>query len=351
LFFNLIRNKPGMMNVKLLPVGLVTLGLTLVGCAPRQPLVLKRTFFRMDTITQLTVVMGDADERQGQRLGDQVDSLLLDWEQRFSQTSQKSEVLALNNRTGDTVSVGAELAWMLGYALRYGDTLGGSFDVTIFPLKELWGFGEQDSALVIPTAASLRAALERVGYGRLKLDSAAQQLHFARPDVVVDVGGIAKGAILVKVDKFLQSQGYRDYLLSAGGDIVVRGRRLDGEVWRVGIQHPRKPSGELLASLSLEGGAIVTSGDYERFYERDGVRYHHIFNAASGQSCTGLQSLTILSDDAIEADILSTGLFCMPVDSIISFVESRSRLECLAVDSAGVSHASRGWAARLQWYR
>jgi thiamine biosynthesis lipoprotein len=339
------------MYSKLLTIVPLCLGLLLAGCASRQPLVLKRTFFRMDTITQLTVVMGDADARQGQRLGDQIDSLLLDWEQRFSQTSPKSEVLAINNRKSDTVGVGAELAWMVGYALRYGDTLGGSFDITVFPLKELWGFGEQDSALVIPSEDSLGAALERVDYRRLHLDSAAGQLYCGRPDVVVDVGGIAKGAILVKVDGFLQARGYRDYLVSAGGDIVVRGRRVDGDLWRVGIQHPRKPSGELLAALDLAAGAIVTSGDYERFYERDGVRYHHIFNSKSGKSCTGVQSLTILSDNAIEADILSTGLFCLPIDSIISFVESRSRLECLVVDSAGDSHVSRGWAQRMQWYR
>jgi thiamine biosynthesis lipoprotein len=306
---------------------------------------MKRTFFRMDTVVEVTVVAPHG--RGPENVWRRTDSLLTDWEERFSQDSRRSELRALNHRTTKTVAVSSALARMIRLGRAYGDTTAGYFDITILPVKEVWGFGEIDTAKRIPTAGELTAALSRVGYRSLSVDDSSQTVSIDRGETVVDVGGIAKGCALREIDLMLRGMGFRNYLVSAGGDIVSRGRRRDGMPWKIGIQHPRDPD-RLLASFSLDSGSVVTSGDYERFWIHDGVRYHHIFNPFTGRSCTGNQSVTIWSMDPVEADILSTGLFCRTAADIISFVEARPRLECLVVDSSGNTFVSSGWQGKIR---
>jgi thiamine biosynthesis lipoprotein len=114
----------------------------------------------------------------------------------------------------------------------------------------------------------------------------------------------------------------------------------------VGIQKPR--GGGVLGAVEIDSGSIVTSGDYERFRIVDGVRYHHIFNSKTGYSCPTNQSVTVWGPDPVEADIMTTGLFCRSASEILEFINARSRLECLVVDSSGQIFISNGWKSRVE---
>ncbi|MBN2038168.1 MAG: FAD:protein FMN transferase [Chitinispirillaceae bacterium] len=302
----------------------------------------------MDTVIEVTIAGEKREEDRCALLWRQLDSLFSSWEIRFSQTTPASEVLRINNRRSKALPLSSDLAFMVERALRFGDTLDGDFDLSIFPVKELWGFGEQDTALHIPSRHELDSVLRCVSYTKIGLTATRDTIIIHDPRIAVDVGGVAKGAALRASARLLQRQGMADFLIAAGGDIVSSGKKPDGTAWYIGIQHPRK-QGALLAALALDSGSVVTSGDYERYYMEGGTRYHHLFDPHTGRPCGRNQSLTIWSMDPVEADILSTGLFARPADSILCFVNARPRLECVVVDSLGRAFVSSGWKNRIIW--
>jgi thiamine biosynthesis lipoprotein len=264
-----------------------------------------------------------------------VDSLLLDYEKRFSVAGEASEIKALNGRVSQSLPISSELGGMLKTGLAWGDSLGGAFDITVLPLKELWGLCEQcggDEPL--PDSSTVNAAVQKVGYKKVRVSAAADSVFFDSPDTRVDAGGIAKGFVLRRLGELLKSRGLENFLIAAGGDIIVSGRKHDNTRWRVGIRHPRQNS-ELIRTLPIASGAIVTSGDYERFRMIDGTRYHHIFDPSAGYPCNRNQSLTILADDPVKADILSTGLFCAGAEQILEYVRARDGIKCVVVDAGG----------------
>ncbi len=318
-------------------------------CADDEPAHVSRRFFRMDTVVDITIAT-ELKEKELEPTWSALDSLLTDWGQRYSQTHPSSEVRALNLDTADTVKLRSTLAELIEIGIRYGDTLGGAFDITILPVKELWGFGEADTALTIPNEEVLQQALERVDYTRLHLAGNGETyLHRSAGTVVVDVGGVAKGYALLELRELLKRFGHHHFLISAGGDIAVSGTRSDGRPWRVGVQHPRSRK-QLLAAFPLDSGAVVTSGDYERFYVHEDIRYHHIFDPRTGHSCRLNQSVTVRAENALLADVLSTGLFCLPADSVLSFIRARESLECRVVDSSGSVYVSEGWKDVVEQY-
>ncbi|MBN1576442.1 MAG: FAD:protein FMN transferase [Chitinispirillaceae bacterium] len=305
----------------------------------------KRTFFRMDTVTDITVVLPEGDDLKP--IWRSVDSLLLDWEERFSVTGEKSEVQALNRRTQQAMPVGRQLAAIIAFALRCGDTLDGGFDLTILPVKEVWGFGEQASeSMPLPVDAQVDSALVCVNYKNIRLNDADDSVFFASPATRIDIGGIAKGFVLHEVARVLDARNIADYLVVAGGDVVGKGRRPDGKPWLVGIQHPRSTD-SLLGTLSLDNASVVTSGDYERFRIVDGKRYHHIFNSHTGRSCLANQSVTVSGENPVEVDVLSTGLFCRSAGEIVAYINKRPGFQCLVVDSTGKIFKSSGWKGEV----
>jgi thiamine biosynthesis lipoprotein len=298
----------------------------------------RRIFFRMDTVTEITISAPRTFNPKP--VWRAVDSLLSESERRFSVTGEASEVRALNERAAQALPVSFELGEMLRAGLAYGDSLDGAFDITVLPLKEVWGFCEQcggDGPL--PDSGQVREAAVVVDYRNVRVNGAGDSVFFETPTARVDVGGIAKGFVLKRLEELLTGMGVKNFLIAAGGDILASGRKRDGTPWRVGVRHPKNGS-ELIATLPMERGVLVTSGDYERYRIVDGVRYHHIFNPATGYSCNQNQSVTIWADDPIRGDVLSTGLFCRNARDIIGYAQERDGIECIVVDSAGEIHVS-----------
>jgi thiamine biosynthesis lipoprotein len=205
-----------------------------------------------------------------------------------------------------------EVTATLRTALKVAEASGGSFDPTILPLIRIWSF---DTGGRLPAPGQIEEARRLVDFRRLEIR--ADGRAGLPPGFGLDLGGIAKGAVVDLLAGYLEQGGHRDYLIEAGGDILLSGLKQGGKQWVIGIRHPRKSQGFLgVVSLGERGKklSIVTSGDYERYFIEDGVRYHHILDPATGYPARGLVSVTIVATTCTEADALATAVFVLGMD-------------------------------------
>ncbi len=210
---------------------------------------------------------------------------------------------------------------------------GGAFDARMRPLMELWGFEWNEPRR--PAAEDLRREAARLAVAPASAESLLAEparLHY---------GAWAAGYAVDRAVAILREHGVADALVNGGGEI-----RCLGDDWRVGVQHPRLP-GALLARLAPGALAVATSGDYEQFFEQDGVRYHHLLDPRTGEPARGCQSVTILASTCMRADALATGVFVLGPDRGLDLVESLPGVECLIVDDTGALHGSSGLDAYL----
>ena len=298
----------------------------------------------MDSSVEVTLVCASKRQADGalQALKAEVDRL----ESVLSDYRPESNVSRLNRRQTDVPAPEARL--LLQRAHDVCHQTGGAFDVSVGPIKRLWGFGTGGSPHV-PHPDSIRTLLLHVGCdvyalapdGRLQWRDAAAR---------IDLGGIAQGYVASCMADTLRARGISSFLIDVSGDIVADGRRPDGGPWRIGIQHPRR-SDSLLARLPLTTAAVTTSGDYEQYFMTGGVRYHHLFDPATGYPARGAASATVFSDDPVAADCFATALFVLGPERGLQFLADRTDLAALFVlerpDGGVQMRASSALAAAL----
>ena len=249
-------------------------------------------------------------------------------ENLLSRHNPRSEISQLSTAAG-SFTVSQETAELLQLGQSIARRSDGAFDLTLGALKKLWAI-ESDSPQ-IPTAAQLQSALIGIGPDALTLEGL--QVQKQQPGLQVDLGGIAKGYAVDRAVDVLRQAGIQSAAVNAGGDIALLGDR-QGQPWRIGIQHPRK-NGEVLVTLPLSDCAVVTSGDYERFFERDGSRYHHIFDPRTGRPARLTQSVTVVAKDAASADALATAAFVLGPQAGLQLLEDLPDVEGLLVGADG----------------
>lgn len=282
----------------------------------------------MDTDVSLQVYARSFGEAG--RVKDEIFDEMRRLEQLLSYTDVTSDVTKINRAAGRSpVQVSPETAAVIQKALDYAGLSEGAFDPTVAPLLEIWGF--QGDHYRVPTSAEIETAVSLIGYTLLEADTAAGEILLPRPGMALDLGGIAKGYIVDRGLDLLSRAGIGHALINAGGDIGILGPKPDGSAWRIGVKHPRRES-DLIAVISWsQKGAVVTSGDYERFFEEDGVRYHHILDPRTGCPARTLLSVTVVAPTAVEADALSTALFVLGPQRGLALVESLPGVEALLV--------------------
>lgn len=239
------------------------------------------------------------------------------------------------------IKVSKEIFEVLKGAREYSALTSGAFDVSIRPLSRLWG--ERGKLKEIPEVREIEERLSLVNYKNIILNERNQTVEFKREGVALDLGGIAKGYALDCVVKVLKERGIKEALINAGGDIRVMG----GRNWRVGLQHPRKEN-EVLAVIELKDQAIATSGDYQRYFIKEGKRYHHIINPETGYPAQKCMSVTIIGPSATQADILATGVFVLGPERGMELIESLKDVEGIIIDSQGKILLSSGLREKLQ---
>ena len=258
----------------------------------------------------------------------------------MSPHKEDSELSRINRYAGaGPVKVSAEMARLIVRAAEFSELSAGAFDITYAAVGHLYDYRHR----VRPSEAEIAAARAAVGWRHLVLDSQAGTVRFARPGMRIDLGGFAKGHAVDNAAAILRRRGISHAMVSAGGDSRVIGDRR-GRPWTIGVRDPRRP-GELAAMLPLEDVSISTSGDYERYFDADGTRFHHLIDPSTGKSPRGIQSVTILADDGLTCEALSKIVFVLGVERGMALVESQSGVDALVVDAAGALHFSSGLQA------
>ena len=242
------------------------------------------------------------------------------------------------------VTVSKETAQLIETALDYSARSDGAFDITIAPLLDLWNFKPEQHEGTVPDADQIQEALSHVDYKKVQLDGATVTL--LDPQASIDLGGIAKGYIADRLRDYLISEGYDSALINLGGNILTVGAKPDGSAFRVGIRKPFSESGEQLETVACKDRSVVTSGTYERYFEQDGKRYHHILSPSDGYPVeNGLASVTILSPSSTDADALSTACFVLGPEKGLELIESLDGIEALFVTDELEEISSSGFQA------
>ncbi len=290
------------------------------------------TLFLFDTVISISAACS-------KDLMNQVSSRLSYFEGKFSRTVEGSDVWNINNAKGAPVQVSAETADCISKALEFGKESNGLFDITIGAVSSLWDFVEG----VKPEDAAIAEAVTHVDYRGVKVEGSTVTL--SDPAAMIDLGGIAKGYIADDIVAMFREGGCDSASISLGGNVYVIGKSFDGDEWNVGVQDPNGAVDATIASVKAQDISVVTSGLYERGFEKDGVFYYHILDPKTGYPAkTDLESSSITCESSTTADAYSTILFLMGHDAAMSFVEGDSRFECVLVDENGNATKSQGSA-------
>ena len=286
--------------------------LCLAGCEAKQAESKQLQGFALDTVITITAY-GNVDQTVLQGCLD----LCGEYELIFSRTNENSELYRLNAAGGGTVST--PMREVLEAALNYCALSGGKFDITMGGVSALYGFSSGSPSA--PTAAELAEAMTHVGYEKLSLDG--NELTIADPETVIDLGAIAKGYIADRMKDYLLEHGVEYAHLSLGGNVLCIGGKPDGTAFRIGVQYPEAGSRDTVAVLAVTDQSVVTSGVYERAFTQDGVTYHHLLDSATGSPLdNGLLSVTIVAEQSLDADALSTTVFALGLEEGMALLDS-----------------------------
>ena len=241
----------------------------------------------------------------------------------------ESEISNLNAHGAEGwVEISTELFDLIRRALKLSVTTGGAFDITYDSVGDLYDFRER----IRPTEADIEARLDTIDFRFVELDTKKSRVRFSRQGVRINLGGIAKGYSVESVIGLLRRAGVEHALASAGGDTRLLGDR-GGQPWIVGVRDPEQEDG-IVTRLGLEDEAVSTSGDYERFFVEDGIRYHHILNPSTGKSASLVRSATVIGADATLTDGLSTSVFVLGPDEGLKLIETLPGYEALIIDNS-----------------
>jgi thiamine biosynthesis lipoprotein len=270
---------------------------------------------------------------------DRLESLLSTWK-------PGSDVVRINAAAGQApVAVSEDTITVLEAAAQASEWTGGKFDVTFGALAEIWKF-DHDQDNTVPDRRTIAARLPLVDYRFVHVDRAARTAVISQSGARLHLGGIGKGYAVDRAAALLRERGLTDFLIQSGGDLYVAGR--NGDVpWKLGINDPRGPAGQSFATLELSDGTVSTSGDYERFFITNGIRYHHLIDPDLGTPATGARSVTIVTDSAMLADVLSTGVFILGPTAGMALVEQLPRVEAVIVTATNQVLVSSGLHGRL----
>lgn len=297
------------------------LALSLTGCAGREQAEPETiTLFAMDTYMELRAY-GDAAA-----LSDAA-ALIHMLEDTLSVTDEGSEIYALNRDKRAVLSPDA--AALTGAALELCERAGGALDVSVYPVLRAWGFTTGEYR--VPSEEEISRLLRAVDYRRVRLEDGAAALG---EDMMIDLGSVAKGYASGRVVALLRSAGVVSALVNLGGNVQTLGTKPDGSLWRVAI---RDPFGDgVLGVVEAADKAVITSGGYERFFERDGETYWHILDPATGRPArAGLAAVTVVGEDALTCDGLSTALFVMGPERAAALWRESDDFEAVLVTDDG----------------
>lgn len=261
------------------------------------------------------------------------------YEKMLSRTIPESDISKINNANGSFVEVSDETIELLEIGLKYCELSDGAFDITIGALSDTWNFKENTG--VLPEAAQIDEMLSTVDYKSIRIEG--NEVCITSPGTMIDLGGIAKGYIADKMKEYLVDQGVTSAIINLGGNVLLIGDKTDGSKYQIGIQKPFDETGVAMGAVELKDCSLVSSGIYERYFELDDQIYHHILDTSTGYPVdNGLYGVTIISENSVDGDALSTLIFALGATEGMKLIESLDHTEAIFVTDTLETISSSG---------
>lgn len=320
---------------------------SVLGCSglrsTEQPIVVKRTQMQMGTLVSITAVAPTAEGAQAAVTAGFAEIKRL--ERLLSTWRADSELSTVNQAAGHhPVRVSPDTMEVVARSLDMARLTEGGFNIAVGPAVDAWSVTERQR---VPSAEELRALHDVVDWRRVEIDRAAQTIFLPAQGMRLDVGGIGKGFAADKAVEVLRTSGAQAGVVALSGDIKTFGDLPGMQGFPVGIRHPRQEDA-LVTRLDLRNEAISTAGDYERFFEQDGVRYHHILDPVTLEPARLCQSVTVIAPEGTVADGLDTGIFVLGPERGMALVERLPGVDVIIIDADGRMTVSPGLRARLR---
>jgi thiamine biosynthesis lipoprotein len=318
-----------MRKIYLKLVMVLALIMIISGCTKTKELEpISRTEFLMDTV--MTVKIYDKPE---EKILEKVFLRLEEIEERMSATLENSDVAKINENAGiKPVVVNEDTYFVISEAKHFAEISSGAYDPTIGALVDLWNIkAEEKERESIPTIEDIEKIKAYTNYNNLELlDN--NQIYLKEKNMKINLGGIVKGYATDEVRRILTENGVNKAIIDLGGNVFAHGNKLDESLWKIGIQDPFEYTGNFLGVIEVQNKSIVTSGDYERYFNYNGKKYHHILDAKTGYpSDNEITGVSIISDKSIDGDALSTTLFVLGLDRGIELASSLEGVEAIFV--------------------
>jgi len=296
-----------------------------------------REFYSLGTSNQLKAYGKNAIKAINQSI-----KKVYEIDNKMSVFKINSEISKINKNAGSQSQiVGDDTYYVIHKAIKYCLLSKGAFDITVRPLVSLWGIGKEGQQ--IPSSNEIKDKLKIINYKDIVIDKNDNSIFLKNKKQEIDVGGIAKGYAADEVKNIMIKKGIKSALINLGGNILVIGTKSDGTPWNVGIQDPFRTRGEFALTISVLNKSVVTSGNYERYFEVEGKRFHHIINPSTGYpSESDIVSATIISNNSIDGDGLSTGVYIMGVQKAIKLIEEIEDVDAILITKSKEVYVTSG---------
>lgn len=318
----------------LLTISMVAVAIiTQTACTGKTDPVSKQSYY-FDTICQITIY--DMKNMSATNANDTIDdafNLCSKYEDMLSKTKEGSDIYKINHAGGQPVKCDAATVDVIKKGIYYGDLSGGKFDITIGKVSDLWDFHSSNPK--IPDEGSIKEALASVSYKQIQISG--DTVTMANPEGEIDLGGIAKGYIGDRVADKLKEEGVTSAIVSLGGNIVTIGDK-DGRDFNIGVEKPYSNQSEIVGSVNVSNATVVTSGIYERFFEVDGKKYHHILDVNTGYPVENdVEGVSLVEKigHSVDCDALSTICLMLGTSDGKALIESLDGIEAMFIDKSG----------------
>ncbi|MEG0084970.1 MAG: FAD:protein FMN transferase [Niameybacter sp.] len=298
---------------------------------------LKRTELLMGTTVSITLF-----DHQTEETLDAAFNLVKNLENELSLNKSSTLLTQLNASSGTSpYKVNSTLFDIVEKGLYYSQLTNGSFDLSVGPLVKLWSIGLPEAR--VPSQTEIDATLPLIGYQNITLNKEDSSIYLHKPSMQLDLGGIAKGYTADAIATLLSSKGVGHALIDLGGNIYTLGAKIDGSLWKVGIQDPFESRSNIVGYVSVANQSVVTSGIYERYLEADGNKYHHILNPQTGYPFENdIAGISIISDTSIDGDALSTAVFSQGLEEGMAFVQTLPGIDAIFITKDSQVYITEG---------
>ena len=277
-----------------------------------------------------TVVQVRAYGENAQKIVDESIQQIREIEDIMSVSVENSDIYRINSSPGQAVKVREATLKVIIRAVEYAELTDGLFDPSIGPLVNLWGIGSKNQR--VPSPEEIEEAKKLVNYRWIEVDSDKKTVKLTIDGMKLDLGAIVKGYAADEVRKIVKKYNGGSAFVNLGGNILVIGSKVDGSAWKIGIQDPRRGSGGVMGRIQLKDKTIVTSGNYERYFLENGELYHHIIDPRTGRpSRNRLLGVSVITENSIDADALSTSIFLSGLNYGMEMVDSLPGVEAIFI--------------------